>query len=115
MQDRYTEGLVNVTDLLDAQNDRFNTERTAQAQQYAFLLDMVALQRAIAWFEDLKTPEETEQLLAEARNFIENPIPPEGGQDVSLFQRPEQVGPVVLGPHRAQPQETHSSFTGREP
>lgn len=120
VRDRYTEGLVNVTDLLDAQNDRFNTERTAQAQQYAFLLDMVALQRAIAWFEDLKTPEEAEQLLAEARRFIENPTPPEsgppeGGQDASLFQRSERVGPIVFGPNRALTEETRSSFTGRKP
>jgi outer membrane protein TolC len=76
VQDRYTEGLVNVTDLLDAQNDRFITERTARGAQYAFLLDMVALQRAISWFEDLKTPEERDQLLAQARAFIDNPAPP---------------------------------------
>ena len=71
VQDRYTEGLVNVTDLLDAQNDRFITERTARGAQYAFLLDMVALQRAISWFEDLKTPEERSQLLAQAQAFID--------------------------------------------
>jgi outer membrane protein TolC len=80
VQDRYTEGLVNVTDLLDAQNDRFTTERTARGAQYAFLLDMVALQRAIAWFEDMKTKEERDQLLAEARAYIDNPTPPPAGE-----------------------------------
>ena len=76
VQDGYIEGLVNVTDLLDAQNDRFNTERTAHAAVYAFLLDMVALERAIGWFEDLKTAEERDQLLSQARTYIDNPAPP---------------------------------------
>ncbi len=111
VQDRYTEGLVNVTDLLDAQNDRFNTERTARAAEYAFLLDMVALERAIAWFEDLKTAEERDQLLAQVRAFIDNPAPPsEEGGGVEAF---DLLAPDGLG--RDRPMSGKSVVSGRKP
>ena len=80
VQDRYTEGLVNVTDLLDAQNDRFTSERAARASEYTFLIDMIGLQRAISWFEELKSPEEREALLSRARAYVENPSPPSEGR-----------------------------------
>ena len=111
VQDRYTEGLVNVTDLLDAQNDRFNTERTARAAEYAFLLDMVALQRAIGWFEDLKTAEERKQLLAQARAYIDTPAtPPEEGAGAEAF---DLLAPDRLDRDRATTRK--SAFSGRKP
>ena len=112
VQDRYTEGLVNVTDLLDAQNDRFNTERTAQAARYAFLLDLVAFQRAISWFEDVKTPEERERLLTEARAFIDNPTPSPEQEAVGAI--PARDGAVRSLFDRASSQ-AQSSYTGRKP
>ena len=112
VKDRYAEGLVNVTDLLDAQNDRFTTERTARAAEYAFLLDMVALQRAIAWFEDLKTREERDQLLAQARAYIDDPTPTsEEGAGAGVF---DLVTPDRLAPDRALA-GTQNVFSGREP
>ena len=62
VQDKYAQGLVNVTDLLEAQNESFVAQQGAAAAIYAFLLDLVNFQRAIAWFEDDQTPEEREQL-----------------------------------------------------
>jgi len=61
VQDKYAQGLVNVTDLLEAQNESFVAEQGAAAAVYSFLIDLVNFQRAIAWFEDDRTPEEREQ------------------------------------------------------
>jgi outer membrane protein TolC len=62
VQDKYSQGLVNVTDLLEAQNESFVAEQGAAAAVYAFLMDLVNFQRAVAWFEDDRTLEEQEQL-----------------------------------------------------
>ena len=62
VQEKYTQGLVNVTDLLEAQNESFVAAQGAAAAVYAFLIDLVNFQRAIAWFEDDRTIEEQEQL-----------------------------------------------------
>jgi outer membrane protein TolC len=61
VQDKYAQGLVNVTDLLSAQNESFVAMQGAAAAVYAFLIDLVNFQRALAWFEDDRTPEEREQ------------------------------------------------------
>ena len=58
VQDKYNQGLVNITDLLEAQNEVFVTEQSASAAVYRFLRDLIDLQRAISWFEDDATPEE---------------------------------------------------------
>lgn len=58
VQDKYTQGLVNVTDLLEAQNETFVTDQAASASVHVFLQDLVELQRAISWFEDEKTSQE---------------------------------------------------------
>ena len=55
VQDKYAEGIVNVTDLLSAQTERFAAEQLAQAAVYEFLTDLVGLQRAIGWFEEEKS------------------------------------------------------------
>jgi outer membrane protein len=62
VQDKYAQGLVNVTDLLSAQNESFVAMQGAAAAVYAFLFDLVNFQRALAWFEDDRTPQEREQL-----------------------------------------------------
>jgi outer membrane protein TolC len=61
VQDKYAQGLVNVTDLLEAQNESFVAEQGAAAAVYSFLIDLVNFQRAVAWFEDDRTPEEQQQ------------------------------------------------------
>jgi outer membrane protein TolC len=61
VQDKYAQGLVNVTDLLEAQNESFVAAQGAAAAVYAFLIDLVNFQRALAWFEDDRTPEEQQQ------------------------------------------------------
>ena len=63
VQDKYSQGLVNITDLLSAQNESFVANQAQAATMYTFLLDMVGFQRAISWFEDVKTSEEQEEFL----------------------------------------------------
>jgi outer membrane protein TolC len=62
VQDKYAEGIVNVTDLLSAQTEKFVTDQQAEAAVYEFLIDLVTLQRAIGWFEEEKSAEERAQL-----------------------------------------------------
>jgi outer membrane protein TolC len=63
VQDKYSQGLVNITDLLSAQNESFVANQAQAATTYAFLLDMVEFQRSMSWFEDVKTPAEHEEFL----------------------------------------------------
>ncbi len=57
VQDRYAQGLVNVTDLLEAQNESFTADQGAAAANYIFLIDVNAFERSIAWFEGEQTLE----------------------------------------------------------
>jgi outer membrane protein TolC len=63
VQDKYAQGLVNVTDLLEAQNESFRASQGAAAAHYRLLIDLISFQRAIAWFEFEKTAEERDELL----------------------------------------------------
>ena len=57
VQDKYAHGLVNVTDLLEAQNESFTADQGSAAANYLFLIDLNAFERSIAWFENEQTPE----------------------------------------------------------
>lgn len=62
VQDKYAQGIVNITDLLEAQNQNFTAEQNAAAAVYTFLGDLIVLQRAISWFEYDHTTEENQEL-----------------------------------------------------
>jgi len=70
VQDKYTEGIVNVTDLLSAQTGKFTSDRLVVVSVHEFLLDLIELQRALSWFEAEKTAGEraalAERVLAAA-------------------------------------------------
>jgi outer membrane protein TolC len=55
VQDKYAEGIVNVTDLLSAQTGKFTSDRLVVVSVHEFLLDLIELQRALSWFEAEKT------------------------------------------------------------
>ena len=63
VQDKYAQGIVNVTDLLEAQNQSLSANLNAAAAQYNFLVDLIVFQRAIAWFEDEKSEPEKDDFL----------------------------------------------------
>ena len=70
VQDSYSRGLGSIIDLLDAQNESFTADQSAAASVYKFLLDLLALQRAISWFEDDKTVEEQDELVRFVQDLI---------------------------------------------
>jgi outer membrane protein TolC len=79
VQERYAQGAVNITDLLEAQNASFQAEQNAAAGVYQFLLDLVEFQRSISWFEFEQTPESRAAFIDRARAYIT--APPEAASD----------------------------------
>ena len=71
VQDKYAQGLVNITDLLEAQTESLRAEQTEAASVYLFLIDLISFQRAIAWFEFEKTPEERDRLLQQIQAVVQ--------------------------------------------
>jgi outer membrane protein TolC len=63
VQEKYSQGIVNVTDLLSAQSESFVTGQQAVVTTYRFLLDLLEFQRALAWFESLKDEEQKDDLV----------------------------------------------------
>jgi outer membrane protein len=55
VQDKYAEGIVNVTDLLSAQTGKFTSNRLVVVSVHEFLLNLIELQRALSWFEAEQT------------------------------------------------------------
>jgi outer membrane protein TolC len=70
VQDKYSQGLLNVTDLLEAQNENFAAEQGAAAANYLFLIDLNAFERSIAWFENEQTPEAQEEFVDRIRQGL---------------------------------------------
>ncbi len=70
VQDKYAQGIVNVTDLLEAQNQSLSANLNAAAAQYTFLIDLIDFQRAISWFEDEKSEEAKEAFLIKVEEAL---------------------------------------------
>jgi outer membrane protein TolC len=58
VREKYANGIVNITDLLEAQNTSFRSEQESILAVYTFLLDLVNLQRAISFFPEAKSKAE---------------------------------------------------------
>jgi outer membrane protein TolC len=71
VQDKYAQGIVNITDLLEAQNASFSADQGAAAAVYTFLTDLIYLQRAVSWFGYDHTDEEIEELSGRIREALE--------------------------------------------
>ena len=67
VQEKYAQGILNVTDLLSAQNQSFQADQLAAAAVYQFLIDIEEYQRAIAWFVRDRTPEENAEFAQRVR------------------------------------------------
>jgi outer membrane protein TolC len=70
VKDKYAQGIVNITELLDAQNQNFITEQSEAATVYAFLSDLVILQRAVSWFEFEHDDEEVSRISRRIREAM---------------------------------------------
>jgi len=73
VREKYAEGIVNVTDLLEAQNQSFTADQFATLSVYQFLVDLIDVQRSIAWFEFEKTDPELDELAAAVREAVAAP------------------------------------------
>lgn len=72
VQDKYAQGLVNITDLLVAQTESFAAGQRAAAAVSLFLIDLVEFQRSIAWFEFEQTQADRDILVQRIQNAIDN-------------------------------------------
>ncbi|TNF72403.1 MAG: TolC family protein, partial [Acidobacteria bacterium] len=80
VQDKYAEGILNVTDLLSAQNEKFSSDQLLEVATYQYLIDLVELQRSISWFEEEKSPGEREEL-ANTIVAVQTAAPEQGAAD----------------------------------
>ena len=72
IQDKYTEGIVDVTELISAQNQKLTADQFAAAAAFDFLINLVELQRSISWFEVDKTAEEQNQFVEHITSAVES-------------------------------------------
>jgi len=70
VQDKYAQGIVNITELLDAQNQDFIADQNEAGAIYAFLGDLVVLQRSLSWFQFEHSEEEREEVRSRIREAI---------------------------------------------
>ncbi len=56
--DSYSQGLVDVLDLLDAQTASLQAELAAATALYEFFINLVDVERAVNWFEVERSPQE---------------------------------------------------------
>ena len=73
VRDQYGEGATGITELLAAQSNLVVAEQLTSRAAYEFLIELVKLQRALAWFEIDKTVEERERLVAEIEAELARP------------------------------------------
>ncbi len=71
VRDRYIEGTVDVTDLIDAQQQTLQVQRSAAETMYTYLGDLYNYQRAISWFEVEQSDADRQLYLEQLRQFIE--------------------------------------------
>ena len=70
VREKYVNGIVNITDLLVAQSANFVAEQAVAVAVHKFLMDMILLQRSIAFMEEEKSEEEKTQLLKDINDYI---------------------------------------------
>jgi len=68
--DAYRGGLVPIATILDAQNAAVDARLGAELAEYEHLVDLMNLQRTLGWFELLASPDEGENFVREAVEFV---------------------------------------------
>ncbi|NRB49486.1 MAG: TolC family protein [Saprospiraceae bacterium] len=72
IQDAYNQGQVNITALIDAQNNTLQAELGATNAVYTFILDFLELERSIGFFYFLASPEERSDFFQRATTLFMN-------------------------------------------
>lgn len=70
VQDAYSEGVVDIIRLLDAQNQALVADLLAANAVYDFLLDLMSVQRAVGEFGYFRSPEDREKFLSGMRQYF---------------------------------------------
>ena len=87
---RYLQNAVTQLDLLDAQSTLVQQKQEAATATYAYLADIHALQRSLAWFEYDKSIEEKRVFLKRLQRFVDGMGEADGGRDpVNVREEPE--------------------------
>ena len=71
VQDAYSAGQSNITNLIDAQNNALATELSALNAVYTFIIDFLTLERSIGYYNFLATPAERNIFFQELKVFFE--------------------------------------------
>ncbi|MBB6462276.1 TolC family protein [Flammeovirga kamogawensis] len=72
VRDNYSKGRVSIIELIDAQNNAFESEQNASNAVYKFLQSSMKMQRAVGEFSLLKTDEERDITEKEVQEIFEN-------------------------------------------
>ena len=67
---KYADGSEAILSLLDAQHGAFSANQAAALAVYAYLSDLIDLQRTISWFEFDKTEEQKDALVKDMADFM---------------------------------------------
>lgn len=68
--DSYARGVVPIIDVIDAQNSAFASEQTAANTGYAFLLDLMEVQRAVGRFDFFLTQDERDAFFRDLEQYF---------------------------------------------
>ncbi|WP_281613218.1 TolC family protein [Flammeovirga sp. SubArs3] len=74
VRDNYSKGRVSIIELIDAQNNAFESEQQASNAVYQFLEASMSIQRSVGNFSLLQTDEEREQINQEITELYQNQI-----------------------------------------
>lgn len=69
--DSYSQGVVSITDLIDAQNAAVISEATAANAVFNFLIDLMELERSLGQFHFRKSPEEKDAFFKRLNQYFE--------------------------------------------
>ncbi|MEM1321901.1 MAG: TolC family protein [Bacteroidota bacterium] len=70
IQDAYNQGQVNITALIDAQNNNLQSELSAINAVYEFILDFLTLERSIGFFYFLASEEDKNQFFQQVNDYL---------------------------------------------
>ena len=70
VQDGYSKGVINITELIDAQSAALRSQLFAANSVYQYYIDFISLQRSIGYYLFLMSPEETVNFLHRADQYM---------------------------------------------
>lgn len=73
VEGKYQKGRLPIIDLLDVQSNYISSQASAVSAFYQSLSDLVKLQRAVGFFEWLRTPEEIQDFTGKLQDYVNAP------------------------------------------